>query len=43
VAEQHEEEHLFQSILDKIDLISTSGKGNFFIDQELRKMSQNKN
>lgn len=42
VAEQHEEEHLFKSILDKIDLISTGERGSFFIDQELRKISQNR-
>lgn len=35
VAEQHEEEFLFQSILDKIKLIGTEGQGVFFIDREV--------
>lgn len=35
VAEQHEEEFLFQGILDLIDLIGTEGQGNFFIDREV--------
>ena len=35
VAEQHEEEKLFKSILDKIEIIGTDGKGLFFIDQEI--------
>ena len=39
VAEQHEEEALFKSILDKIDIIGTGGEGLFFIDQEIGKLS----
>ena len=38
VAEQHEEEALFKSILDKIEIIGTDGKGLFFIDQEIGRM-----
>jgi ferritin len=36
VAEQHEEEKLFKSILDKIELIGTDPKNLFFVDQEVR-------
>ena len=36
VAEQHEEEKLFKSILDKIELIGSDPKNLFFIDQEVR-------
>lgn len=39
VAEQHQEEFLFKSILDKIDLIGTEGQGLFFIDQEIGKLA----
>ncbi len=35
VAEQHQEEFLFKSILDKIKLIGVEGQGLFFIDREL--------
>jgi ferritin len=35
VAEQHEEEHLFSTILDKIKMIGIEGKGLYFIDQEI--------
>ncbi|MTI14413.1 non-heme ferritin [Sansalvadorimonas verongulae] len=35
VAEQHEEEKLFTSILDKIKMIGAEGKGLYFIDQEI--------
>lgn len=38
VAEQHEEEKLFKSILDKIDMIGTEGSGLYFIDQEVSKI-----
>ena len=38
VAEQHEEEKLFKSILDKIEIIGTEGKGLFFIDREIGAM-----
>lgn len=36
VAEQHQEEFLFKSILDKIKLIGTEGQGLFFIDREVK-------
>lgn len=39
VAEQHEEEALFKGILDKFDVIGTDGKGLYFIDQEIGKLS----
>jgi ferritin len=39
VAEQHEEEKLFKSILDKIEIIGTEGKGLFFIDREIGAMT----
>jgi ferritin len=42
VAEQHEEEKLFKSILDRIEIIGTDGKGIFFIDQELKQMAGEK-
>lgn len=42
VAEQHEEEHLFKSILDKISLIGTDGNGLYFIDQEVSKLIDSK-
>ncbi|WP_373691356.1 ferritin-like domain-containing protein [Endozoicomonas sp. YOMI1] len=38
VAEQHEEEKLFKSILDKIDLIGMENKGLYYIDQEVGKL-----
>ncbi|KOC90147.1 non-heme ferritin [Winslowiella iniecta] len=38
VSEQHEEEKLFKSVLDKLALVGTSGKGLFFIDKDLAKM-----
>ena len=38
VSEQHEEEQLFNSILDKIDLIGTTGSGLFFIDKEVEQI-----
>ena len=41
VAEQHEEEHLFKSILDKIEMIGIEGKGLYFIDQDVFKMIGN--
>lgn len=37
VAEQHEEEALFTSILDRINLIGTEGRGLFLIDKEIGK------
>jgi len=42
VAEQHQEEFLFKSVLDKIKLIGTDGQGMFFIDQEVGKLAANK-
>lgn len=41
VAEQHEEEKLFKSILDKINMIGTENKGLYFIDQEVAKLLSN--
>ena len=41
VAEQHQEEFLFKSILDKIKLIGTEGQGIFFIDREIAAMAAN--
>lgn len=38
VAEQHEEEKLFKSVLDKLALVGSSGKGLFFVDKDLAKM-----
>ncbi|MGI0495538.1 non-heme ferritin [Alkalinema pantanalense CENA528] len=43
VAEQHEEEFLFKSILDKIKLIGTEGQGLFFIDREVGSLATNRN
>ncbi|MGP4123893.1 MAG: non-heme ferritin [Sodalis sp. (in: enterobacteria)] len=39
VAEQHEEEKIFKSILDKMALVNTDTSGLFFIDQALKKMN----
>ena len=35
VSEQHEEEKLFKSVLDKIDMIGLGNQGLFFIDKEV--------
>jgi ferritin len=35
VSEQHEEERLFNSVLDLIHMTGTDGKGLFFIDKEI--------
>ncbi|MBS0846974.1 non-heme ferritin [Citrobacter sp. JGM124] len=35
VAEQHEEEKLFKSVLDKLSLVGKSGDGLYLIDKEL--------
>lgn len=35
VAEQHEEEKLFKSILDKIEIIGTEGRGLYHFDREM--------
>jgi len=37
VAEQHEEEMLFRSILDLIDLIGVEGRGLYLVDKEIGK------
>lgn len=42
VAEQHQEEFLFKSILDKIKLIGFEGQGLFFIDREIATLAANK-
>ncbi|EIJ71516.1 MULTISPECIES: non-heme ferritin [Pasteurellaceae] len=39
VAEQHEEEKLFNSILDKFKILGEEGRSLFFIDQELAKLA----
>ena len=39
VSEQHEEERLFKSILDKIEIIGLDGKGIYFLDKEIKKLS----
>lgn len=40
VAEQHEEERLFKSILDMIKIAGLEGRGLFLIDKEIGKLSQ---
>ncbi len=40
VAEQHEEESLFKSILDKFKIIGTDGRGLFFIDREIGELAK---
>ena len=35
INEQHEEEKLFKSVLDKLSLVGKSGEGLYFIDKEL--------
>jgi ferritin len=42
VAEQHEEEKLFKSILDKIEMVGIDDKGLFFFDQEMKGMAAQK-
>ena len=39
VGEQHEEERLFKSILDRIAIIGTEGRGLFFFDREMGKLA----
>ncbi|PID64586.1 MAG: ferritin [Gammaproteobacteria bacterium] len=39
VAEQHEEENLFQTIIDKMDLLGDDPKNLFFIDREIAKLN----
>ncbi|SET66246.1 non-heme ferritin [Thalassotalea agarivorans] len=40
VAEQHEEETLFKSILDKINLVGNDGHALFFVDKDLAEMAK---
>jgi ferritin len=42
VAEQHEEEKLFRSILDLIEIIGTDGRGLFLLDKEIGKLARAK-
>lgn len=35
VAEQHEEEKLFNSIIDKFNLVGEDGRSLYFIDRDL--------
>ncbi|MFZ5802909.1 MAG: ferritin [Candidatus Omnitrophota bacterium] len=42
VAEQHEEEHLFQSVLDLVKMAGTDEKGMFLIDQEIGRRAEKK-
>lgn len=42
VAEQHEEEHQFMTILDKIELIGTDKKSLYWVDQEIASIAKNK-
>jgi ferritin len=41
VAEQHEEEKLFKSILDKIQLVGEDGKALFWVDKDLADIAKN--
>ncbi len=38
VAEQHEEEALFKTVLDRIDLVGTEGRGLFMLDDTIGKL-----
>lgn len=40
VGEQHEEEKLFKSIIDKLEMIGTNGNGLYFFDKEIAGMSK---
>jgi len=40
VAEQHEEEGLFKSILDKIEIIGVEGRGLYLFDRAIGQMSE---
>ncbi|USD39625.1 MULTISPECIES: non-heme ferritin [Ferrimonas] len=40
VAEQHEEEKLFKSVLDKLQLVGDSGQGLYMVDKELALLAQ---
>ncbi|VEB70203.1 Ferritin-1 [Providencia rustigianii] len=39
VSEQHEEEKLFKSVLDKLGMVGESGKSLFLLDKELKGMA----
>ncbi|MBY6188014.1 non-heme ferritin [Marinobacter hydrocarbonoclasticus] len=39
VAEQHEEEKLFKSILDKLELVGADGQGLYLVDKDLAKLA----
>ena len=40
VAEQHEEEKLFKTILDKVELVGTTGSALFFFDREIAELAK---
>jgi ferritin len=40
VSEQHEEETLFKSIMDKIELVGHDGHALFFVDKDLAEMAK---
>ncbi|MDO4776158.1 MAG: non-heme ferritin [Cardiobacteriaceae bacterium] len=42
VAEQHEEEHLFKSILDKFNLVGSAGISLYHVDKDLATLGQGK-
>ena len=42
VAEQHEEEGLFKTILDKIEIIGIEGRGLYHFDQQMLKLTTEK-
>ena len=39
VGEQHEEEKLFKSIIDKLEMIGTDGNGLYFFDKEMANLT----
>lgn len=41
VAEQHEEEHTIENIIDKINMIGDDGRGLFWLDKEVASMGKN--
>jgi ferritin len=38
--EQHEEEHLFRTVLDKVRIIGVEGKGLYWLDKEIGKLAR---